>query len=206
MMRISSQVLSYLINPLLLTTVFGYLLAEQFPVIMVPSPLLTNILLGVLFVVTFVLPVISLLMMQKMGIISDLMISERVQRTVPLLYTSVIYIAAGVVIFRDNRMNNFHISELLFLVAGLMVIAGGITRYWKISAHALGVGGVVGVLCRLVFSFYGIEYIYALIIALLLSGLVMSARLYLGAHSLTQVLVGFALGGVYAYVTSLYIL
>lgn len=206
MMQLGSKILSYVVNPLLLTTFLFYLLTLHFPVIIVPNPILTKLLLAVLFVVTFILPVISLVIMKKMGIISDMMIPVRTQRMLPLLYTAAIYIAAGMMIFRDNKLNDFHISELLFLVAGLMVVAGAITQYWKISAHSLGVGGVIGVMLKLVFSFYGIEYIFALVLGIMVSGLVMSARLYLGAHTLAQVIAGFFLGLIYAYISSVYIL
>lgn len=206
MIRLGSIILSYVVNPLLLTTFLFYLLTLHFPVIIVPNPVLTKLLLGVLLIVTFILPVLSLVIMKKMGVITDMMIPIRTQRMLPLLYTAAIYIAAGMVIFRDNKLNDFRISELLFLVAVLMIIAGTITLYWKISAHALGVGGVVGVLLKLVFSFYGIEYIFALCLGIVVSGLVMSARLYLGAHTLAQVMAGFFLGVLYAYLASEYIL
>ncbi len=205
-MQIGSKILSYVVNPLFLTTFLFYLLTVHFPVIIVPNPILTKLLLGVLFIVTFILPVVSFVFMKKMGVISDMMIPIRTQRMLPLLYTAAIYVAAGMMIFRDNKLNDFRISELLFLVAGLMIVAGVITLYWKISAHALGVGGIVGVLLKLVFSFYGIEYIFALIVGIIVSGVVMSARLYLGAHTLAQVVAGFFLGGLYAYIASIYIL
>ncbi len=205
-MHIGSKILSYVVNPLFLTTFLFYLLTMHFPVIIVPNPLLTKLLLGVLFIVTFILPVVSFAFMKKMGVISDMMIPIRTQRMLPLLYTAAIYVAAGMMIFRDNKLNDFRISEMLFLVAGLMIVAGVITLYWKISAHALGVGGIVGVLLKLVFSFYGIEYIFALVVGIIVSGVVMSARLYLGAHTLAQVVAGFFLGGVYAYIASIYIL
>ncbi len=205
-MHIGSKILSYVVNPLFLTTFLFYLLTVHFPVIIVPNPVLTKLLLGVLFIVTFILPVVSFAFMKKMGVISDMMIPIRTQRMLPLLYTAAIYVAAGMMIFRDNKLNDFRISEMLFLVAGLMIVAGVITLYWKISAHALGVGGIVGVLLKLVFSFYGIEYIFALIVGIIVSGVVMSARLYLGAHTLAQVVAGFFLGGLYAYIASIYIL
>lgn len=206
MIRIGSIILSYVVNPLLLTTFLFYVLTLYFPIIIVPNPVLTKLLLVVLFIVTFLLPVFSLLIMKKMGVISDIMISIRAQRMFPLVYTAALYIAAGVVIFRNNKLNDFHIAELLFLAAGLMLIAGVITQHWKISAHALGAGAIVGVLLKLVFTYYGIEYIFALVVGIIVSGFVMSARLYLGAHTLAQVIAGFFLGAVYAYLASVYIL
>ena len=205
-MRFLAKLISYIFNPLVITTVIFYLLTNVFPVILIPFKMFSDILLGTLFVVTFVVPVLSLFAMRKMGVISDLMIGDRTQRTIPLIYTAAIYFASAYLIFQEPQLRDYMVSELLVFVGVLMLIVAGITRFWKISAHATGMGGVLGVLLRLVFIYYGMDYIYAFSLAILITGLVISARLYLGAHNFTQTIVGCIVGVVYAYCSSFYLL
>lgn len=198
-MRVLANIVSYLFNPLLVTTAIFYLLAFVFPVIIIPIKTFGQLLLATLFVVSFLIPVVSLIAMRKMGVISDLMIADRTQRTIPLIYTSLVYFAAAMLIFQQERFNDYLVSELLLMVGSLMLVVAVITLFWKISAHTTGLGGVLGLLFRLVFIYYGIEYIYALCIVILITGIVMTARLYLGAHTYNQTIAGIVLGFVYAY-------
>ena len=205
-MRITAKLISYIFNPLVITTVIFYLLSNVFPVIIIPFKMFSNILLGTLFVVTFIVPVLSLVAMRKMGVISDLMIDDRTQRTIPFIYTAAIYFASAFLIFQEPQLKDYMVSELLVFVGVLMLVVASVTRFWKISAHATGVGGVLGVLLRLVFIYYGMDYIYALCLAILITGIVISARLYLGAHTFQQTVAGCLVGVVFAYCSSFYIL
>ena len=137
--------------------------------------------------------------MVRMHIVSEIMMPDREQRYIPFLFTAMIYITSGWLIFRNPKLIDYHISDLLFLVAGIMLITALISKFWKISAHATAMGGLLGVLFRLVFCYYGMDYIYALAISLVCTGIVMTARLYLGAHDSEQVTAGVILGGIYAF-------
>lgn len=205
-MRITAKIVAYLFNPLIITTVVFYLLSNVFPLIIIPIKVFSNILLGTLFVVSFLVPVVSLLAMKKMGVISDLMIGDRTQRTIPLIYTAFIYFASSYFIFREPHFKDYMVSELLVFAGVLMLIVAFITRFWKISAHATGMGGVLGLLFRLVFMYYGVDYIYVLSLAIIATGVVMTARLYLGAHTPKQTLAGLVLGAIYALGSTNFIL
>lgn len=68
-----------------------------------------------------------------------------------------------------------------------------ITKVMKISLHGIGMGALAG----FVFMYYtGMEYYSLWILAaiFLMGGVVLSARLYLNAHSVKEVSFGYALG------------
>ena len=64
---------------------------------------------------------------------------------------------------------------------------------WKVSAHMIGIGGLVGALfcISILLEIYITPF---LIIALFIAGLIGSARLFLKAHNQSQIYVGFVVG------------
>ena len=88
-------------------------------------------------------------------------------------------------------------------IAALLAVAI-INRWWKISAHLTGIGGLLGGICS--FSLCYVTLPIGLIITvLLLSLLLMYARLYLQAHTPMQVVCGYLLGLVCTFLPSLII-
>ncbi len=92
---------------------------------------------------------------------------------------------------------------VMFLFGGAAagIVEVVVNRWWKISVHAAGIAGVVAMLLRMTESG---EYMSPaiqtwLIVALAVAGLLGSARIWLGRHTLMQVLAGYAVGfcGVY---------
>jgi membrane-associated phospholipid phosphatase len=64
---------------------------------------------------------------------------------------------------------------------------------WKISAHMGAMGGLVGGICAVSYI-AAINPVWVIVLALIFSGLVGISRITLKAHSLPQILWGFALG------------
>jgi membrane-associated phospholipid phosphatase len=89
------------------------------------------------------------------------------------------------------------VPEVIFSLpwAGVLAsaIAGLINRYEKISLHAMGAGMLFG----FIVAYYKTQVIFDvdLIIGVaILGGLIMSARMYLGKHTLRQSIMGYLLG------------
>ena len=80
----------------------------------------------------------------------------------------------------------------LFGAILIIIFAAIISKFWKISLHLLGMGGVVGVFIALQFIEGGVMYL--LLFFILLSGILGIARIAQKAHTHTQVYVGFLLG------------
>ena len=80
----------------------------------------------------------------------------------------------------------------LFGAILIILFAAIISKFWKISLHLLGIGGVVGVFIALQLIKGGV--LHLLLIFILLSGILGVARIAQKAHNHTQVCVGFLLG------------
>jgi len=125
-------------------------------------------------------PLIFILRGVRLGYFSDHHVSIREQRLMPLLF------ALGCVSFVFVLLLLLHASRpLLATVTAVLTvctIATGITRYWKISFHLVGMAGAVMILWILFGSL-------AVLLAPLVP-LVAWARWRIGAHTPLQALAG----------------
>lgn len=123
--------------------------------------------------------------------IDNYYINEKQQRVIPLLFTSVCFYIGYYIItkFSQSILINYFLLSSAIIVFGLFLV----TWLWKISLHMAGIGGLTGliiVLSRL----YHINLAIVLSTVILISGILASSRLALGAHSVTQILVGYLFG------------
>jgi len=191
--KIATQTLCILTYPLFMPT-YGMILfcvsfSQHFMVL--PIGYCFTVCIATLFF-TCILPLSLILYMWKKGQVSDLYITNPKQRTMPYLYSIIGFIAW--IFFIGKTM---HAPSYLFVPAIGGTIALGlvtlINQYWKISAHLCGIGGLLGgILC------YAMAIaswpILTVLIILIISLLLMYARIYLNAHSSGQVVAGYLLG------------
>jgi membrane-associated phospholipid phosphatase len=94
---------------------------------------------------------------------------------------------------------------MLWIALGAMVALGIVTvvnRWWKISAHLTGMGGLLGGVCS--YALYYSMLPSSLLVFLLLAALLlMYARIYLEAHTPLQVVCGMLVGLVSTFVPSM---
>tara|TARA_Y100000739_G_C20550406_1_gene437941 strand:+ start:338 stop:895 length:558 start_codon:yes stop_codon:yes gene_type:complete len=145
----------------------------------------------VLFICTVALPLISILFLMKNKLVSSLDMNNYKERPIPLFITG-LWVCFGYynlknILFFSPVLNAALIS-MIFIVFTSFIIS----KYWKISLHMLGVGGVTGLFFSLNLMFGGLLPITSLCI--LFSGVLGVARINENAHSHAQIYVGFLLG------------
>ena len=86
------------------------------------------------------------------------------------------------------------ISIVLGSVTVSLILVALISLFWKISAHATGVGGAIGILTALLMRFDEPDLLIPLLLTILTGGALMSARLQLNAHTPAQILAGIISG------------
>ena len=145
-----------------------------------------KILLSVLvtFAFSFSFPIILFFILRKQGKIvnSDAIIKE--ERTFPFI-VSVLFYSIGILILIKAQINIVSIA-LWFCYISNTVFIIIINKYWKISAHMMGVAGPFAAVCFV----YGL-YALPLIIIVFMIGW---ARIFLKCHNIYQVLAGGLLG------------
>lgn len=192
MLRTSSHIASYLFLPLFMP-LFALFLVIRFDPYMAffLPPVKAKLTLIVVALSTVLFPLINLFLLRKAGIISSYGLEVRRERLAPAVST-MIYFALGYFLIRKGELPPVLYS--LYLGAlGSVIAASLITLKWKISMHAIGIGGVLGGLYG-VFQMHEFFHLPLFLIVLVACGWVMTARLALGVHTPAQVYAGFLLG------------
>jgi hypothetical protein len=85
------------------------------------------------------------------------------------------------------------LKSYIFATAVLSIIVSVINFWWKISIHAVGAGALTATVSSLWIKMYTPLPLH-LIAVILLSGIILSARLRLNSHDPLQVWVGYLTG------------
>ena len=188
--------LSVALHPLLMPTILFLLLLFIAPIPLGAEPLellMKLAVVGFVFIYTFALPAYFVYLMKRWGLISSLKLENLKDRRLPYFVTSIIYTALGYFLYSKNSML-FPCGYILWSIAAVILCVGIISLWWQISAHAAGVGGMIGALAGILVQLGEQNLFFPLLFMVILSGYVISARLALNAHTPAQVGAGFLLG------------
>lgn len=156
-----------------------------------------GILLVAIMAYTFVIPVLFVYGLQQLRMIQSLMLQTLEERRLPLWITVMVY-AAATYFFGWKFIHLGAISTVLSVILGSITVSilllSLISLYWQISAHMTGIGGVVGFLLAVVYLSGDPRLATPLLMAVLASGWIASARMQLNAHTTEEISAGFVLG------------
>ncbi|MBI2259528.1 MAG: hypothetical protein HYU67_11625 [Flavobacteriia bacterium] len=144
---------------------------------------------------SFVAPALSILLLMKSKTIQTIEMDDKKEREIPIFLTAIYALALALflLIKAPNSMLPKVIYSLPWGGFFAIIISGFISRYDKISLHAMGVGMFLAF--QFFYYHYQVEYYFEIIvISTLICGLVLSARLYLLKHNPKQIYQGFFLG------------
>ena len=150
-------------------------------------------LLMLIFMYTFLIPVLVIYYFYKFGWIQNLELKTLQDRRLPYLASVIIYTFATVFFALKIRQLP-EIALILGSITFSIGVVAVISLYWQISAHAVGISGMLGALGGLILKFGPIPLFEPFLLALLLSGYLCAARLQLNAHTPVQIVAGFVLG------------
>ena len=161
------------------------------------TPSLRLSLLVLIFVGTCMVPSLLIYYLFRSGYVQSLQLNSLADRRLPYFLTASIYtITAYLFAFQMQVLSTLapEIGLLIGSIAISILLVGLISLSWQISAHCVGIGGVVGFVSSLMLKFSLTDLFIPLILLVILTGLVASARLRLNAHTPAQVGAGLALG------------
>ena len=145
----------------------------------------------IIFMFSFVFPVLNIYILYKLKRIPGITLSNQKDRTFPYVMTSLFYFGLFYLLMDINIWN----SMKLFIVGGglAILITALINLKYKISAHMVGIGGLLGVLISVSYLIkFDMTLFYILVITL--AGFIGFARLKLEEHKPSQIYSGFFLG------------
>ena len=174
----------------------------------------------VLFVfgATFIMPAFALLMMRSLNMVSSFRLEDKQERIGPYIITGIFYLWMFIN-FKNNQAIPLALSVAILGATIALFISLFVNHFSKISAHAVGMGGLVGMSAvnTLYFNYdtftlnmgrtgaYEVSTNFLLLVMLVLAGAVCTSRLLLKAHTSKQLYGGFAAGFLSQFI-SLYFL
>lgn len=181
------------------TFVFGVLLFQVPNVLGVDvfSATLRLSLLVLIFIGTFGVPALLIYYLYRSGYVRTLQLTTLSDRRVPFFLTALVYtFLTFLFAFRMELISTIapEIAVLLGSISLSILLVGIISLYWQISAHSVGISGVVGIIAGIMLKFSQTELFFPLLLSVLLTGFVGSARLKLNAHTPAQIGAGVVLG------------
>ncbi|MEP3373118.1 MAG: hypothetical protein ABJL43_14140 [Maribacter dokdonensis] len=189
-MKVFSQFISYLLHPLFIPiggTVAYFLITPKYTPIEIKSASILPI-----FILTVIIPVVTYLILKNLGLVNSIELSSIKERKYPL------YIHASILLLILYKViPNNYVSELYFYFTGLLgaTIACILLLFFnfKTSLHTVGISGLLMYLLNLSIHFE-INLILAISFFILLTGAIITARLYLKAHTGIEVIMGLLIG------------
>lgn len=126
----------------------------------------------------------------------DINMQNSRDRIIPLLFSSAFYYLGYMLL---NKMKAFPVFKIFMIASVLVIVVLLIISFkWKISSHMAALGALAGTFFALSFR-SGVNPIGPIILVVLVSGIVGSARLILQKHSLAQITAGYFSGFLILY-------
>lgn len=189
-MRLFFQTISYIFHPIFIPiagTVAYFLTTPKYS----PLELQSGNILPI-FILTVIIPIIAFLILKNLGVANTVFLNSVSERKYPLL---IHIILLGLILIKV--IPNNYIPELYFYFVGLIGAAFACLFLlyfdFKTSLHAVGIAGVLMYLINLSIHFE-INIVIAIGLLTLITGIIVSARLYLKAHSKLEIILGLLIG------------
>jgi membrane-associated phospholipid phosphatase len=141
---------------------------------------------------TVFIPILTFILLRRLRMIDTVFVKDVRQRKIPLyLYVLLLFLIVTKIISKSifAELYDFFVATLISAILCLFFVLIRI----KASMHMMGIAGLVMFLIVLSIS-YQLNITFALSILILMIGIVGSSRLYLKAHTISELILGFAIG------------
>ena len=184
------KVISYVLHPLLFAFMGSFIYLYLTPKHVVKEQ--EYIILFVVFVSTYIIPIILLALLKKVKLIDDYHLRSINERKFPVLFFIMLSFLIG------RALIAIHIVDLLAFSFFGVAFALSFTYLLfnikiKTSLHTLGIGGIIGFVMVMSYE-YQLNFNAFLAGLFVIAGLIGISRLALNAHSPKEVYIGYVLG------------
>lgn len=190
-MRVIHYVASFfssLLSPLLMPT-YGMVIAFWLSTLQILLTTDKMTVIAVVFLMTCAVPAILFSLMRYFKILSDVHLNVQKERFLPYVITVVCYVISALYLFNINAPTWMWMFMFGAGIAALISLV--VNFFWKISAHMAGIGGLIGLLCKINSCGDGIfELMPVICITIAVAGLLGTSRIAMERHTLLQVLAG----------------
>lgn len=192
---IGAGVLAVLLHPVLVPVYITAFLAFVHPFLFAGYESGARLrLLLIVFVNLTLFPVVTVFLCWRLQFIGSVMLRTTKDRIIPLAATMIFYFWCWFVL-RGREELPLLFRQFLMGCFIAVILAWMANIYFKVSLHALSMGGLFAFALQVCFGAAGASPVY-IAVAAVVAGLVCSARMVSGAHRAADVYAGFVLGAV----------
>ncbi|HVD97373.1 MAG TPA: hypothetical protein VNB90_04150 [Cytophagaceae bacterium] len=194
-----SHGISALFHPLLFPTYIFLLIGYFAPLALAPLNTLEGrrFLISLIFLSTFFLPflllILYIMIRNARWSVQNFFMETGKERVFPFLIIGMFYSILIYFVRQVPQLNDV-ILVVMTCVTVCILFTAVISNYWKISVHAVGISGMIGLLGAINNKIPDSFLFYPITGMIVFAGLLLSARLYLNAHTPAQILAGVMLG------------
>lgn len=193
--RVVAKILSYIFHPLFIPVyITAFLLSVQ-PYLFDSYTAGQKIIKLIQYIVIYsFFPLVTVLLTRALGFVTSVYLKTQKERIIPYIACGIYYFWASYVV-RNQPENSKEVVQLAIAIfvaswGGLMV-----NIIMKVSMHAISMGILVMFMAIMTAAYAG-NYTVYLSVAILIAGLVCTARLIVSDHSSKEIYTGLLVGAV----------
>ena len=188
-----AKIISFLLHPLFVGVMMMFYITYLHPTIFIAVSEKGRLYKFLTFVVNNVMfPVLVVLLLKGLGFTKSIILDTQKERIIPYV-ASIIFFFNSYNTFRNQPDSPEILTDMcqgIFLSVCLALV---LNNFSKISMHAIGIGGMLGLAMVIIFTNQAYA-IWPLTVSILLTGLVCTARLIVSDHTKEDLVLGLLIG------------
>jgi nitrate reductase NapE component len=158
----------------------------------------------IVFINAVAFPILAVVLLKAVGFIQSIFLKTQKDRIIPYMACGIFFFWAYLVF---KNQTNYPLISSSFLLGVFLASSAALLAniYFKISMHATGVGGLLGIFL-LIMKSNTMLMTWPLCIAIAITGLVCTARLLISDHSTKEIYIGLIAGLLSQFVAAIVVL
>ena len=188
-----AKIISVLFHPLFVPIYFVWFLLYIHPLAFIGFSSLQKFQTLIIVCINLtIFPLVSVLLLKALGFIESIYLKTQKDRIIPYIACGIFFFWAFTVFKEQTKYPMILVVFILgiFLASSAALIAN---IYFKVSMHAIGMGGLLGIFAVLFYN-NNLSMAWPLALVLIIAGMVCTARLLLNTHTPKDIYAGLLIG------------
>lgn len=193
--RLVAKIISYVFHPLFVPVYIAWFLVNVQPYLFsIFSPAEKLITLLRFFIMYSFFPLVTVLLAKGLGFLNSIYLKTQRDRVIPYIACGIYYFWMCYVLRNQPQFSKevVQLSMAIFIASSIGLL---VNIYMKVSMHAISMGILVVFMGLLSFT-QGDNYTIYMSVALLIAGIVCTARFIVSDHTTTEIYTGLLVGGI----------
>jgi hypothetical protein len=181
---------AWLFHPLLMPFLGVAIYFRVTPRFIIPEMMYSKLI--VVFILTFLIPVLLFFLLKTLGLINSIHLKEVKERRIPLMLQCLLFVVVIKMVFEPSNypeLYYFFVATLFSAITAFVLVMAK----FKVSLHMIGTAGVTMFLIALSIHFK-INTLVLISALFLVNGWVASSRLHTQSHTPVELIFGFFVG------------